>query len=207
MFTCKLVLKLLNIKVVKNQESISSESSLLVANHLSYIDALVLFSHYPSLFITSQEMRETFLLGKLASLGGCFFVERRKDRRTELTKSLEMESMKKKMDQNFNVFLFPEGTSSDGSSVLPFKATFFQLALDHKIKIRPLIVKYEGQNRALVPWYGEMTFFSHLLGLCRESEIKVRIQELEEVRPEVYSDRFILAASLHSLMKETYEQH
>lgn len=200
------VMKFLNIQV-DAQNILGVNGKLLVSNHLSYIDALVLFSCYPSLFVTSKEIRETFLLGKIAALGGCFFVERRKEKRHELSKTLEINEMKERLNQGFNVFLFPEGTSSDGLTVLPFKATFFQMALDANIDIQPVLIKYQGANQNLIPWYGDQDFLSHLISICFQNKIQVTLKELPTVAPQIFSDRFELSQSLHIKMKDAYEKY
>lgn len=179
--TARIGLFILNVKV--NRQGLRGEvkKRLIVANHLSYLDVLVLTAYYPSLFITSVEIRETFLLGRVTKLAGCFFVERRREKRTEMTKENELKDMKEKFDANFNIFLFPEGTSSDGKGVLPFKSTFFQLAVDSETPVVPLCLKYSGESARHVPWYGNMTFPDHLLKLCFQKEIFAEINEQEEI--------------------------
>lgn len=181
-FISKLALKVLNVRVDFEGQRGEVNQKLLVANHLSYLDVLILFSKYPSLFITSTEIRDTFLLGRICKLAGCFFVERRKDRHTTNTKTSELNMMKEKLHAGFNVFLFPEGTSSDGSGVLPFKGTFFQMAVDADIDVQPLCLKYTGENRDVPPWYGSMTFPDHLYRLCKQQEIKAKVIALPVLR-------------------------
>lgn len=180
--TSKLALKVLNVRVDYQGQRGEVNQKLLVANHLSYLDVLILFSEHPSLFITSTEIRDTFLLGRICKLAGCFFVERRKDRHTLNTKTSELNMMKEKLNAGFNVFLFPEGTSSDGSGVLPFKGTFFQMAVDTDIDVQPLCLKYIGENRDVPPWYGDMTFPDHLFKLCKQDEIKAKVISLPILR-------------------------
>ena len=180
--TSKLALKVLNVRVAYEGQRGEVNCSLMVANHLSYLDVLILFAEYPSLFITSTEIRDTFLLGRICKLAGCFFVERRKTLHTPMTKVEELSSMKKKIDEGFNVFLFPEGTSSDGSNVLPFKGTFFQMAVDAEIDVQPLCLKYTGENKDVPPWYGDMTFPDHLFNLCKQREITAKVISLPVLR-------------------------
>lgn len=182
--TSKLALKVLNVKITRVGVRGEVSQRLIVANHLSYLDVLVLFTEFPSLFVTSTEIRDTFLLGDICKLAGCFFVERRRDKRSLATKEIELTAMKHKFTQGFNVFLFPEGTSSDGKQVLPFKGTFFQLAIDTKTPVVPVVLKYEGENRDVPPWYGDMTFPDHLFQLCSEKKLTVTLNVLPEVMEE-----------------------
>lgn len=175
---------------------------LLVCNHLSYLDVLVLFAHYPSLFVTSVEMGEVFFLGRITRLGGCFHVERRKHIRKSSTLARELSEIQKKIESGFNVFLFPEGTSSDGQTVLPFKNTFFQTSFDLQVPVTPLTIKYDRLD--VVPWYGEMTFASHLLRLCSLKMIKAEVKLLDEFHPAKFTDRFEMAHASYESIKDCY---
>lgn len=201
--TSRLALRVLNVKVTREGSRGEVKQRLIVANHLSYLDVLILASEFPAFFITSVEIRETFFLGPICRLAGCFFVERRKEKRNNLTKIKELSLMKKQVARGFNVFLFPEGTSSDGRSVLPFKATFFQLAVDTGTPIVPVCLKYTGSDYELPPWYGDMTFIDHLFNLCQSSSLEARLTLLPEINGE---DKFLLAESCHSLIKAEYEK-
>lgn len=199
--TSKLALKVLNVRVAYEGVRGEVNQKLLVANHLSYLDVLILFAEYPSLFITSTEIRDTFLLGRICKLAGCFFVERRKQKHTPETKNTELESMKEKLSEGFSVFLFPEGTSSDGSGVLPFKGTFFQMAVDAEIDVQPLCLKYMGENKDVAPWYGDMTFPDHLYGLCKQKEINAKVVSLPSLRG---TSKMQLAGESFALISEAY---
>ncbi len=193
--------KIFGIRVHQSGSAEDVKGSLIVANHMSYLDVLVLSASYPSLFVTSVEIRETFFLGQISSLAGCFFVERRRSRISPGTKEGELGLMKRKLEEGINVFLFPEGTSSDGSKVLPFKATFFQLA-ENELPIVPICLKYTGKARSAVPWYGEMTFLDHLFSLCRLETIDAHITQLPMVRG---LNKFQLAQQTQSLISGCYE--
>jgi 1-acyl-sn-glycerol-3-phosphate acyltransferase len=203
--TCKASLWILNIKVSKDSFKDSSGAKLFIANHVSYVDILILFAHYPALFITSVEMQETFLLGRIASLAGCFFVERRKSKRSNETLLNEIQRLKDKLQEGFNIFLFPEGTSSDGSTVLPFKSTFFQCAIDCQIPIRPICLNYEfGNDPDSICWYGDMTFADHLFSLCFKNKIQAKISLLPTLSPQDYASRFELSEKCHQLIRNCY---
>ncbi len=205
-FWSRISLKILGIEV-EASPTIGNEARFLVANHISYIDVLVLFSLYPSLFVTSVEIRETFLLGQITKLAGCFFVERRKNLRTPATLGYELDLMKKKFQAGFSVFIFPEGTSSTGTNLLPFKASYFQIPIDTQVGVSPLLIVYDQASRSEVPWIGKMTFPDHLFRLCCLKEINVKIIELKSVSPMEEMDRFQLAEQTHTIMSEAYAQY
>ena len=200
-FYCQLAKKILNIEVKFENESGVNRPGLIVANHISYLDVLILGASHPALFITSQEIRETFLLGKICELAGCFFVERRRDRITPGTKASEIAQMKKRISEGHSVFLFPEGTSTAGSTVLPFKATFFQLAVDGKLPVNPVVLNYLGESQSLVPWYGTMTFSDHLFKLCTLNKIEASVKELPAIQGD---NKFELAETSCQLIRKNY---
>lgn len=198
---------ILGLNVSKLGYSSIENGELQVSNHLSYLDILAISSVEPALFVTSREIREVFFLGTLTSLGGCFFVERRKHLRTPQILQSEISEITEKLGQRFNVFLFPEGTSGDGSSVLPFKAHFFQLAIDAGIKIKPATISYRGPNKDLAPWYGKMPFPDHLYSVCREKSFQVEFQLLPPIDGKDYSCKFSLAGDVQKMIKDAYERN
>lgn len=179
---------------------------LIICNHMSYLDVLVLFTRYPALFITSKEIERTPVLGQITKLAGCFFTERRKHLLTQENAEREMQLMRRRLSEGFNIFLFPEGTSSDGTKVLPFKAHFFQLAVESKSFIQPVVVKYTGENREIAPWYGDMEFLPHFLNVCRESDITVNLYRLPKISTDG-KDRYQLKDEAFAAIRETYEGH
>jgi 1-acyl-sn-glycerol-3-phosphate acyltransferase len=211
-FTCKAALRLLAIDVQFPKGHSVIKGQLIVCNHVSYTDALILFAYYPSLFVTSQEIRETFLLGRVTYLAGCFFVERRKSHRSQGTVARELESMKRQLTTGHNICMFPEGTSSNGETVLPFKSVFFQTVIDCKISAKPLCLKYteissqkfSKENADYVCWYGDMTFADHLFKLCQQKSVKAEIHELPALSWELSSERATLAQMAHEKIKECY---
>lgn len=202
--TSRLALKILDVKVNAKNVSQGARGKLLIANHISYVDVLVLFSHYPALFITSVEMREVPVLGSIVKFAGCFFVERRKAKRSTETVAQELISINDKLKAGFDVFLFPEGTSSDGSSILPFKPTFFQTAIECQVSIIPICLIYE-EGRDVIPWYGDMTFPDHLFKLCLASNLSAKLVELKHVEPN--KDHFQLKTICYERISNEYARH
>lgn len=201
--TSKVCLRILNVNASYEGNLENTSAGLNIANHLSYLDVLVLFAKFPSLFITSKEMREVFFLGHITQLAGCFHVERRKKLLSKELAEKELMDMKKKLNEGFSLFLFPEGTSSDGTTVLPFKAHFFQTAIANEVPVRLFSISYD---KPLVCWYGDMTFPDHLLKLCRQKVINVKVNLLETLPTHSSMDRFVVANYCHEKIKSAYEQ-
>ncbi|MBN1983112.1 MAG: 1-acyl-sn-glycerol-3-phosphate acyltransferase [Chitinivibrionales bacterium] len=141
----------------------------IISNHVSYLDILILSSHQPSAFITSVEIQKTFFMGFLATLGGSLFVERR----NKAGLHREIAAMRQTCEHGVPIVLFPEGTSSNGETVLPFKSSLFQSAIEAGIDIIPVCLRYktiDGRpvtkcNRDRLFYYGSIYFFPHLLQL------------------------------------------
>jgi 1-acyl-sn-glycerol-3-phosphate acyltransferase len=208
----KMALWVLDIDVSfpKGQQEIKGK--LLVSNHVSYTDALILFAYYPSLFVTSKEIRETFLLGRICYLAGCFFIERRKAKRSQGTVAQEIKDIGSQLSKGFNICFFPEGTSSNGMSVLGFKSVFFQTAIDCQKPIQPLCLRYthvsgekfSSSNADYVCWYGDMTFPDHLFKLCQQKGVKAQVVELPVIAWDQAPDRQGLALLAQTAITESY---
>lgn len=182
-FYTQKVLKLLGVKVNETDFNYDkNENYYIICNHLSYIDILVIYSKIPSCFVTSIEVKNTPFLGQLTQLAGCLFVERR-DRSNIGQEVLELSNGLK---NGLNVVVFPEATSTNGESVLPFKRTLFKAALSTKTKILPLVLNYTKVNdeevntfnKDKIFWYSDMKFFPHLIELFNLKSIEVKLSSL-----------------------------
>jgi 1-acyl-sn-glycerol-3-phosphate acyltransferase len=172
---CGVGCKFLGIRTHADNTQVSGKDGrLMVCNHMSYLDILVISSVRPSVFISSVEMEKTFFLGFLAKIGGTFFVERRNVRNIKG----ELDGITQIISQGFNVVLFPEGTSTDGSKILPFRSSFLAGASEAGVEVVPVCLKYSKINgEAFSPdncdtvcWYGDMSFaphFSNFVGIRR----------------------------------------
>ncbi len=182
-FFNKIFAFILGIKINLTGEKgiFKSRGVFLVSNHLSYIDGVAISSLVPLVFIGRSDLRSWPLFGILSSLSYTIFV----DRISPSNIHNEIERIDSFLSAGINVILFPEGTSTDGRKLLPFKSSFFTVAVHTECPVVPLAVKYKKinnqdineQNKDLVYWYGEMSFFPHLfkvLGLNKiELEIKI----------------------------------
>jgi 1-acyl-sn-glycerol-3-phosphate acyltransferase len=180
-----------------------------VANHVSDIDILALASITPMVFITSAELRDLSFLGTLAKLGGSVFVERR----NKFKVMEEMKRLTQLMHDGFDILLFPEGTSSNGESVLPFKNTFFQAAIDAEAMLVPVCINYrsiEGEpprprNRDKVFYYGTMGFTAHLGRLLSVKSIEVECKILEGIPLTRSDDRKEMSERAYRAITEHFQ--
>lgn len=175
----------------------------MVCNHMSYMDIIFLSAGVPASFVTSVEMKNTPFLGDLSSLGGSYFVERRD--RTKVQG--EVKDLAKIMQQGFNVFVFPEGTSTDGMKILPFKKALFNSAIEAGKNILPICLRYElidGQpfseiNKDRLCWYGDMPFTGHFLKILSTKSVQVSVNYLDPISIQQFTDR-------HQISDQAYQQ-
>jgi 1-acyl-sn-glycerol-3-phosphate acyltransferase len=163
---------------------------LLVANHLGYLDIMVLSAMHPCVFVAKQEVRSWPLFGLMAKLSGTVFVDRA---RTTAAHSTNAE-MSNALAQGAVVVLFPEGTSSDGSKVLPFRPALFDAATKAGANVVSAHISYDvadGSAANDVCYWGEMSFFPHLLRLLSRHQIRARVRFAAETRK--FADRKLAA--------------
>jgi 1-acyl-sn-glycerol-3-phosphate acyltransferase len=135
-------------------------AGLIVSNHLSYLDILVISSVCHGVFVSKSEVRSWPIFGTLARMGGTIFVTR--GRKTAVAGHLI--SVANALEAGGPVVLFPEGTSSDGSSVLPFQSSLLQAAIISKAAITPAAISYDLQAGSVaeeICYWRDMVFAAH----------------------------------------------
>ncbi|ARU04531.1 hypothetical protein CCO03_07430 [Comamonas serinivorans] len=130
----------------------STRSTLFVANHISWLDILVLLACSRCHFVGKSDLARWPVLGRMIGAAGTVFVERQSKRDvrrvvTEITRALEAGQV---------VAVFPEGTTTDGATVLPFHANMFEAAVNGNAPVQPLSLSYRTRGtgaRSLAPAY------------------------------------------------------
>lgn len=183
---CKKILGFLKIQVVFKGShlhwSVGHKSSLILPNHISYLDVIVLNSLFPAMFVTSRDIEITPFLGSLCRYAGCLFVNRKAKK--DLLRDINEIARHLNQIAGARIVLFPEGTTSPGLKVLPFKKSLLQAALQSRAQVIPICIKYtkvdgmpfDSSCHDRLAWYGMMQFFPHLWQLMslRSAEIEVR---------------------------------
>jgi 1-acyl-sn-glycerol-3-phosphate acyltransferase len=176
-------------------------AGLLVCNHLSYLDILVLSSIEPCVFIAKRDVAGWPLFGWLARAAGTIFI----DRERRLSSSKVIGLVRNAIADGSVVVLFPEGTSSDGSTVLPFKSALLESAVQLRCPVTSASIQYaldDGSVADEICYWRDMTLLPHLLNLffkreirssCSFSPPKIRVgnrkQVARELREEIVSMR------------------
>jgi 1-acyl-sn-glycerol-3-phosphate acyltransferase len=169
----------ISVEVQRRDTAGIAGPKLFVSNHQSYVDIIVAASIEPMMFVAKKEVKDWTLLGWMAELGGTIFIDRHSFRgglsaTNELSQALRRKN---------SVHIFPEATSTDGSSVLPFKPMLFGAAVETWTAIQPMRIVYrsiDGENvspinRDTVCWYGTMEFIPHFIRLLKSNSITAEV--------------------------------
>lgn len=173
---------------------------LLVCNHLSYLDVIALAARTPIIFVAKREVRSWLGLGGLVACAGTIFVDR--DRRSDVVRAGQEIDMA--IRQGVLVCLFAEGTSSDGTQVLPFRSSLLAPAITNGWPVTFAGIGYElpgGSVENEICYWGKMVFGPHVLNVLGKRCIKVRIRYGAPVAPG--RSRKKLAALLRSKVAAT----
>ncbi len=168
---------------------------LLVSNHLSYFDIIAIGSVTPAVFVSKADVRGWPLIGWLTKLSGTVFIER--ERRSHVgAVNQEIESA---LADDLLVVIFPEGTSSDGKTVLPFRSSLLEPVLRGGQEIHISRIRYEladGHAANEVCYWGDHSFFPHLMNLLGKKSVRATL--CFQKFPRTTDDRKELAGQLHA---------
>ena len=147
----------------------NKEAYFMVANHLSYIDILVLLARLDARFLAKSEIAGWPVLGLLAKSTGTLFVDR--SRKRDLTRVIG--EVKSVLGRGTGVIVFPEGTSTDGSQVERFKPSLFEVPVETGVPVRVAALHYDspvGPKPAweAVCWWGDAPFGSHFVSFLNQ---------------------------------------
>jgi len=177
---------------------------LLVSNHLTYLDILVLWSRIDVYFLAKSELGSWPLLGPLIRAAGTMFINR--NRRADVLPAIER--VKSRLALGNGVVFFPEGTSSSGGQLLNFKSSLFEVALHTGLPVHVACLFYDTRNEKYsteihVCWWGEMGFGGHFYHLLTMPYVHARLRFAAE--PVVADDRKQLAFAAREGMQEIFE--
>jgi len=150
-------------------------AGLIASNHLSYLDILVYSAIAPCAFVSKREVRSWPAVGWIATLSGTIYVDRSRPSETH-TIQPEIQSA---LSGGLRLFLFPEGTSSDGSSVMPFHSSLFQPAVDLQAPVSAAHIAYtipDGDSGTEACYWGTMRLFPHLINLLGKHSVTATVE-------------------------------
>jgi 1-acyl-sn-glycerol-3-phosphate acyltransferase len=198
------VCRLLGIRVAVKGEISRAAPTLFVFNHSSYLDIEVVGSLVEGSFVSKAEVANWPLFGLLAKLQRTVFIDRRAARA-----KAHGDEIGRRLAAGDNLFLFPEGTSTDGNRVRPFRSSLFVVAereVDGKpLPVQPVSIAYTRLDgiplgRALRPlftWFGDMDMLGHMWTMLGLGHLTVEVQFHKPVSFADYGSRKALAQACH----------
>lgn len=199
----------LGIRILTHGSPARRGGVLFVSNHVSWADIPVLGARIPAAFVAKSEVSEWGLVGWLATLARTVYVER--SRRASAGE--QRDAIADRLRAGDSIILFPEGTNSDGTSVLPFKSSLFAVTDNvPDALIQPVTIAYTRVNgmpvtRARLPdlaWVGDTELMPHAVGFMGLGRVRAEIRFHAPVRAADFADRKALARHCHSVISDGY---
>lgn len=195
---------LAGIKVAVYGASARPRGVLYVGNHVSWLDIPVLGAHINGAFVARADVAAWGAVGRLADLQRTIYVER--GRRQQAAE--QQDQIARRLQAGDNVILFPEGTSTLGQRVLPFRSALFAAVeqADLDVLIQPFSLGYTHLNglpvvratRSRIGWVGDMDLVPHAMALLGQGTVGAGLIFHPPVRPADFSGRKALASHCHA---------
>ncbi len=193
------VLQALDIQV--RLDGAIRQGQLLVANHVSWLDVIVLHALCPQArFVAKADILRWPLIGRLAQGAGTLFVQRERPRSSARI-LVEMTAL---LSRGGTVMVFPEGTTSDGFGVLPFRSSLLQAAFAGTCAAQPLALRYADDEHVVSPnvrYLGDDSIVQSIWWLCCARGVVATVLALPP-RPASGADRKTFAAELRVDIEE-----
>jgi 1-acyl-sn-glycerol-3-phosphate acyltransferase len=204
-FWCKRLLSIFEIKVEVTGLGtylINQKKYLMVANHISWMDIIVIQSIKPCIFVAKSDVASWPLFGWVAQMTGTIFIKR--DKVSDIKKALK--KMKRRLIKR-SVCIFPEGTSTNGRYLLPFKSNLFQSSIDTNKSILPLCLRYEQNNTYSdkAAFVDDMSLVDSINKIKQEKDIYVIVEVLQPIRPRY--NRKELASYTQEMIRKNLSQN
>lgn len=198
---------LLRLKV-RDYGTIARDRPILyVANHVSWLDIVVLDTLLKGSFVAKHEVVAWPFFGLLARLQRCVFIERKAHRTKD-----HKDAMTERLESGDAIILFPEGTSSDGMRLLPFKSAFFSLAERHfdgkPLTVQPVSLAYSRLNglpvgrrwMSVFAWVGDEDLIPHLWRFLKAGPSEAEVTFHPPVTIDQFPSRKAMAAHCHAVI-------
>jgi 1-acyl-sn-glycerol-3-phosphate acyltransferase len=208
--------RLFGIRLSVVGKPVQGRGVLMVANHTSYFDIIVLSGAAQVSFVAKKEVGRWPLFGTMARLQETVFIER--DRRSQTLTARD--DIRKRLQQGDALVLFPEGTSNDGNHVLPFRSALMgaaesEVGIDAEghvqhVPVQPVSITYVAlhgvpmgrENRPLFAWYGDMELVPHLWEAVKAGPFDVVVEFHRPMTIDSEGGRKALAAAAETLVRQ-----
>jgi len=205
---CRRIVRVLGFRCVV--EGLVPLGGAVVSNHLSYLDILLYSAVHPFVMVAKTEVRGWPLLGWITAQAGTVYVERGGGPKTYPAVNA---AMAEAYQSRLPVLFFPEGTTTDGACVLPFRRGLFHSVLNNEVPLRTAVLHYSLEPHAVngsatvgenVCWWGDMGFASHVFGVLGLRGLTVQVRFGDEITAR--DDRFALSETAQEKVAEMYAE-
>jgi 1-acyl-sn-glycerol-3-phosphate acyltransferase len=197
---CKNLLAAFNLKVSSHghipAQNAQLTTTMFVANHISWSDIHAINSIITLRFIAKSEIIKWPVFGYLVSRANTLFIDRRNKRDAKRTIDVAVQSLQ----AGDNLCLFPEGTTSDGTVIYPFKSSLIQAAIEAKACIWPLAIRYPHPNGGVnidVAYAGETTLIESMQKILSQQQAVIELHFLKPIPAEEVAKRDRRELTLH----------
>ncbi len=200
---CARLLKCFNIQVTTYGQTPGRcvSGKLFVANHISWVDIHALNSVLPLCFVAKSEIKQWPVLGYLASKSGTLFIDR--SHRKGAVHIIEI--LRQHLQHGFNACYFPEGTTTEGTHVLPFKGSIMQAALSIHAEIVPVAIRYPLAHQKIdtrLAYAGNTTLIESIRNILRIPSPSVELHFLDTIETKNQSRR-----NVNKLAEQAINEH
>lgn len=174
--------------------------ALIVANHISWLDILAINAVHPARFVSKADVKHWPVLGWLIGCGGTLFIER--ERKRDALRVVHQ--IAAALKQGDTIAMFPEGTTGDGTTLLPFHANLLQAAISTDALLQPVALRYAddgGSPSQAVVWVGDSTLAESLWKVVCAKGLRVQVTQLPTIAS-AGQDRRDLAAQVRREIAE-----
>lgn len=194
--------KIIGMKIKVYGDPGNIEGGIIVANHQSYLDIIAHASVFNIRFAPKKEIASWPVLGWVLAISRPIWVNRESKQSSHKT----LAEYRETLEHGINLIVYPEGTSSDGAGILPFKSTPFEAVSSGNFKIYPVLIRYiRKPGESTLCWYGDMTLAPHCWETLGRPSINVEIHILAPLLPEG-RNRKELAGFVHDYMQGKYSE-
>lgn len=196
------LLRIFNIRLHVTGDIDGYDGGLVVSNHMGYVDVFVHAAVFGLRFAPKKEIRPWPVLGWYTSFIHPIWV----DRSSRIKSQKTLEEFRETLEHKVPLIIYPEGTSTDGSTILPFKSSPFELAASGSFDIQPVLTVYRVPEGADTPcWFGDMELLPHLWHLVGIPYIDADVYILPKISAEGRS-RKELAEATHEAIRAAHER-
>ena len=179
-----------------------SKTQLLVANHVSWLDVLVIQALHPCVFVAKSEVRQWPFVGSMAQACGVVFV----DRSSPSSARKMVDDVASALHHGYCVAGFPEGTSSEGHDVRLFHANLFEAAIHRDVEVLPIALRYTdvrtGHLCLKAAFVGDIGFLQSLHQVIGMQQMTVSVQIGKTLSPHGHSRRTLAHLSHRSVLNQ-----